>query len=145
VKIFSFTNLYGREIRDDVKIGTFVEGQRGAKIGHRFKISSRAFICEGVVLEDEGFVGHGVTFTNDLHPRSTTRGGRVQTDEDWCCPATLVRRRASIRSGATLVGGITIGEEAIIGAGAVVTRDVPSRTVVAGNPAREIRMLQQDE
>jgi acetyltransferase-like isoleucine patch superfamily enzyme len=145
VKIFSFTNLYGCEIGDDVKIGTFVEVQRGAKIGHRCKISSHTFICEGVVLEDEVFVGHGVTFTNDLHPRSTTRGGQVQTTEDWSCTATLVRRRASIGSGATLLCGITIGEEAIIGAGAVVTKDVPSRAVVAGNPARVIRMLQQDE
>ena len=145
VKIFSFTNHYGCEIRDDVMIGTFVEIQRGARIGHRCKISSHTFICEGVILEDEVFVGHGVTFTNDLYPRSTTQDGRVQAADDWKCVATLVKRRASIGSGATLLCGITVGEGAIVGAGAVVTRDVPARSVVAGNPARVLRMLQKDE
>jgi acetyltransferase-like isoleucine patch superfamily enzyme len=136
VRIFAFVNLYGCTIGDETKIGTFVEVQKGAAIGKRCKISSHTFVCEGVVLEDEVFIGHGVTFTNDRYPRATTRDGALKTDADWNCQRTVVRRGASIGSGATLLGGITIGERAIVGAGSVVTRDVPAGAVVAGNPAR---------
>jgi acetyltransferase-like isoleucine patch superfamily enzyme len=138
VRIFAFTNLYGCEIGDDVKIGTFVEIQKGARIGNRCKISSHTFICEGVTLEDEVFVGHGVTFTNDRYPRATTANGGLQTEADWICVPTLVKRGASIGSGTTLLCGITIGERATIGAGSVVTRDVAADSVVAGNPARPL-------
>lgn len=141
VKIYSFTNLYGCELGDDVKVGTFVEIQKGARIGSRCKISSHTFICEGVVLEDEVFVGHGVTFTNDLYPRATTEDGKLQTEADWKCLSTLVKRGASIGSGATLLCGITIGEHAVVGAGSVVTKDVPPYAVVAGNPAKVRRFL----
>jgi acetyltransferase-like isoleucine patch superfamily enzyme len=126
VRIHGFTNLYGCEIGDDTKIGTFVEIQKGAKVGCRCKISSHTFICEGVTIEDEVFVGHGVMFTNDLLPRATTRDGRLQTDSDWKCIPTLVKRGAAIGSNATLLCGITIGENAMIGAGSVVTKDVLS-------------------
>jgi UDP-2-acetamido-3-amino-2,3-dideoxy-glucuronate N-acetyltransferase len=136
VRIYGFTNLYGCEIGDDTKIGTFVEIQKGAKIGCRCKISSHTFICEGVTLEDEVFVGHGVMFTNDLFPRATAPDGRLQTDSDWKCIPTLVKRGAAIGSNATLLCGITIGENAMIGAGSVVTKDVPPGAVVVGNPAR---------
>ncbi len=136
VRLHGFVNLYGCEIGDDVKIGTFVEIQKGVKIGNRCKISSHTFICEGVTLEDEVFVGHNVTFTNDLHPRATNDGGQLQTDKDWTCIPTLVKRGASIGSGATLLCGIMIGENAMIGAGSVVTKDVAAGAVVAGNPAR---------
>jgi len=138
VKIFAFVNLYGCEIGDETRIGTFVEIQKGSKIGARCKISSHTFICEGVTIEDEVFVGHGVTFINDHHPKATAPGGQLQTEADWECRPTLVRRGASIGSGATLLGGITIGENALVGAGSVVTRDVPPNTTVAGNPAREM-------
>ena len=141
VRIFGFVNLYGCEIGDDTRIGTFVEIQKKAKIGSRCKISSHTFICEGVTLEDEVFIGHSVTFTNDLYPRATTDGGGLQTEADWQCIPTLVKRGASIGSGATLLCGITIGERAIVGAGSVVTKDVPPGAVVAGNPARVIRRL----
>ena len=141
VRVFGFVNLYGCEIGDDTKIGTFVEIQKGAKIGSRCKISSHTFICEGVTLEDGVFVGHGVTFTNDLYPRATTAAGELQTDSDWKCIPTLVKRGASIGSGATLLCGITIGERAIIGAGSVVTKDVPPGAIVAGNPARVRKMI----
>jgi len=141
VRIFGFTNLYGCEIGDDVKIGTFVEIQKGARIGNRCKISSHTFICEGVEMEDEVFVGHNVTFTNDLFPRATNGNGALQTDADWKCVPTRVKRGASIGSGATLLCGITIGEHALVGAGSVVTKDVPAYTVVAGNPARVIKQL----
>lgn len=143
VRIFGFTNLYGCEIGDDVKIGTFVEIQKGARIGHRCKISSHSFICEGVTLEDEVFVGHNVTFINDRYPQATNGDGNLQTEADWKCIPTRVQRGASIGSGATLLCGITVGERAIIGAGSVVTRDVPPRCVVAGNPARVIKLLPQ--
>lgn len=139
VRIFSFTNLYGCEIGDDVKIGTFVEVQKGAKIGNRCKISSHTFICEGVVIEDGVFVGHGVTFINDRFPRATNADGELQTEADWACVPTLVKRGASIGSGATLLCGVTVGERAIVGAGSVVTKDVPAGAVVAGNPARLLR------
>jgi UDP-2-acetamido-3-amino-2,3-dideoxy-glucuronate N-acetyltransferase len=138
VRIFAFTNLYGCEIGDDTKIGTFVEIQKGAKVGARCKISSHSFICEGVTIEDEVFVGHGVMFTNDLLPRATNSDGSPQTDADWNCTPTLVKCGASIGSNATLLCGITIGERALIGAGAVVTKDVPAGAVVVGNPARPI-------
>jgi len=143
VRIYHFTNLYGCEIGDDVKIGTFVEIQKGAKIGNRCKISSHTFICGGVTLEDEVFVGHHVVFTNDRYPRATTEDGQLQTDEDWECIPTLVKRGVSIGSGAVLLCGITVGENAIIGAGSVVTKDVPPHTIVAGNPARIIKSLKE--
>jgi acetyltransferase-like isoleucine patch superfamily enzyme len=139
VRIYAFTNLYGCDIGDDVKIGAFVEIQKGARIGSRCKISSHTFICEGVILEDDVFVGHNVTFINDLHPRSTNGDGTLQTEADWKCIPTYVKRGASIGSGATLLCGITIGEGAMVGAGSVVTRDVPAGAVVAGNPARVIK------
>jgi UDP-2-acetamido-3-amino-2,3-dideoxy-glucuronate N-acetyltransferase len=141
VRVFGFVNLYGCEIGDESKIGTFVEIQKKAKIGKRCKVSSHTFICEGVTLEDEVFVGHGVTFTNDLYPRSTATNGGLQTEADWQCIPTLVKRGASIGSGATLLCGITIGERAIIGAGSVVTKDVPAGAVVAGNPARFMKWI----
>jgi len=141
VKIFAFTNLYGCEIGDEVKIGTFVEIQKGAKIGNRCKVSSHSFICEGVTLEDEVFIGHGVMFTNDMFPRATAGDGRPQTEADWQCLKTLVKRGASIGSGATLLCGITIGERAVIGAGSVVTKDVPAGVIVAGNPAKVLRKI----
>lgn len=141
VRIYAFTNLYGCEIGDEVKIGTFVEIQKGARIGNRCKISSHSFVCEGVVLEDEVFVGHNVTFINDRYPRATNGGGQLQTDADWQCIPTRVKRGASIGSGATLLCGITVGERAVVGAGSVVTKDVPPGAVVAGNPARVIKML----
>jgi UDP-2-acetamido-3-amino-2,3-dideoxy-glucuronate N-acetyltransferase len=136
VRIFAFTNLYGCEIGDDVKIGTFVEIQKGAKIGNRCKVSSHTFICEGVILEDEVFVGHNVTFINDTKPRAANADGSLQTEADWKCVETLVKKGASIGSSATLLCGITVGEGAMIGAGSVVTKDVPAGAVVAGNPAR---------
>jgi acetyltransferase-like isoleucine patch superfamily enzyme len=144
VRIYGFTNLYGCEIGDDVKIGTFVEIQKGARIGSRCKISSHTFICEGVILEDEVFVGHNVTFINDLYPRSTNEGGQLQTEADWKCVSTHVKRGASIGSGVTLLCGITVGSNSVIGAGSVVTRDVPPGAIVAGNPARVLRIVEQD-
>jgi acetyltransferase-like isoleucine patch superfamily enzyme len=142
VKIFAFTNLYGCEIGDDAKIGTFVEIQKGARVGSRCKISSHTFICEGVTIEDEVFVGHNVTFINDRFPRATNADGTQQTDADWKCIPTVVRKRASIGSGATILCGVEIGEGATIGAGSVVTKDVPAGAVVAGNPARLLRQAQ---
>ncbi|MDB6021700.1 MAG: transferase hexapeptide repeat protein [Pedosphaera sp.] len=139
VRIYAFTNLYGCEIGDDVKIGTFVEIQKGAKIGNACKISSHTFICEGVTLEDEVFIGHNVTFINDRHPRATNGNGQLQTEADWACVNTVVKRGASIGSGATLLCGITVGENALIGAGSVVTKDVPPGAIVAGNPARVVK------
>ena len=141
VRIYDFTNLYGCEIGDEVKIGTFVEIQKGAKVGSRCKISSHTFICEGVTLEDEVFVGHNVTFINDRFPRATNGAGQLQAESDWACIRTLIKRGASIGSGATVLCGITIGENAVVGAGSVVTKDVPAGMVVAGNPARVIRSL----
>ena len=139
VRIHAFVNLYGCEIGNETKIGPFVEVQKGAKIGERCKISSHTFICEGVTIESEVFVGHGVTFINDRYPRATNSAGHLKTEADWNCQPTLVRRGASIGSGATLLGGITIGENAIVGAGSVVTRDVPADTTVIGNPAKPRR------
>jgi UDP-2-acetamido-3-amino-2,3-dideoxy-glucuronate N-acetyltransferase len=141
VRIFRFVNLYGCEIGDDVKIGTFVEIQKGARIGDRCKISSHTFICEGVTIEPEVFIGHSVTFINDRYPRATASGGQLQTEADWTCQQTVVKKGASIGSGATILGGVTIGEKAIIGAGSVVTKDVPANAIVAGNPARVLRTV----
>jgi UDP-2-acetamido-3-amino-2,3-dideoxy-glucuronate N-acetyltransferase len=136
VRIFDFTNLYGCEIGDQTKIGTFVEVQKGARIGRRCKISSHTFICEGVVIEDDVFVGHGVMFTNDRYPRAVNPNGELKGEEDWTCTPTLVKKGAAIGSNATLLCGVTVGENALIGAGAVVTHDVPAHAVVAGTPAR---------
>jgi acetyltransferase-like isoleucine patch superfamily enzyme len=140
VRIYGVVNLYGCEIGDDVKIGNFVEIQKGVKVGNRCKVSSHSFLCEGVTLEDEVFIGHNVTFTNDRYPRATA-GGQLQTEKDWLCIPTLVKKGASIGSSATLLCGITIGEQAIVGAGSVVTKDVPAYAVVAGNPARMIKTV----
>lgn len=136
VQIYGFVNLYGCEIGDKTRIGCFVEIQKGAKVGARCKISSHSFICEGVELEAEVFIGHGVTFINDRFPKATSVTGELKTEADWTCERTLVKRGASIGSGVTLLGGVTIGENAIIGAGSVVTKDVPAGATVAGNPAR---------
>jgi len=141
VKIFNFVNLYGCEIDDNSKIGTFVEIQKGSKIGKNCKISSHTFICEGVTIEDDVFIGHNVTFINDIYPRATVPGGGLQTEADWICIPTLIKKGASIGSSATLLAGITVGERAIIGAGAVVTKDVPADTIVAGVPARVLRKV----
>ena len=141
VQIRDFTNLYGCVIGDDVKIGTFVEIQRGATIGNQCKISSHTFICEGVTIEDGVFIGHNVTLINDRLPRATNADGSLQTDTDWKCVPTRVKRGASIGSGATLLCGVTVGERAVVGAGSVVTKDVPANSVVAGNPARVMRKL----
>ena len=143
VKIYDFVNLYGCEIGDESKIGTFVEIQRGARIGRRVKISSHTFICEGVQIEDQVFVGHGVTFINDKYPRATTSGGEPQTDGDWTVVPTVVRRGASIGSGSTILCGVEIGERAIVGAGSVVTRNVPPGAIVAGNPASVLRQVEE--
>jgi acetyltransferase-like isoleucine patch superfamily enzyme len=139
VRIYAFVNLYGCEIGDESRVGTFVEIQRGASIGKRCKIQSHTFICEGVVIEDEVFVGHNVNFINDKFPRATNPDGSVQTDADWSPQTTHVCTRASIGTGSVILGGITIGAEAIVGAGSVVTKDVPPNTIVAGNPARVVR------
>jgi UDP-2-acetamido-3-amino-2,3-dideoxy-glucuronate N-acetyltransferase len=138
VRIYDFTNLYGCEIGDEAKIGTFVEIQKGVKIGNRCKISSHSFLCEGVTLEDEVFIGHNVTFINDRRPRATNEDGSLQTEADWSCVPTIVKRGASIGSGTTLLCGVTVGAGAMVGAGSVVTKDVPPGAVVAGNPARVI-------
>ena len=139
VRLHAFVNLYGCTIGDDVRIGTFVEIQKGAHVGNNCKIQSHSFICEGVILEDEVFVGHNVTFINDRFPRATNEEGLPKNDSKWNCERTLVKRGASIGSGATILCGVTIGERAIIGAGSVVTRDVAAGAIVAGNPARVLR------
>jgi acetyltransferase-like isoleucine patch superfamily enzyme len=141
VKLSKFINLYGCEIGDETKIGAFVEIQKNASVGRRCKISSHTFICEGVTIEDHVFVGHGVVFINDSYPRATTADGSLQTERDWKVEPTLVKSGASIGSGATVLANVTIGERAIIGAGAVVTRDIPPDSIVAGNPARVLRSL----
>jgi len=145
VRIYAFVNLYGCEIDDESKIGTFVEIQKGARVGKRVKISSHSFICEGVTIEDEVFIGHGVMFINDKYPRATIGSGMLQTEADWTCVPTLVKKRASIGSNATILCGVTIGEGAMIGAGSVVTRDVPPGAVVAGNPAKPISENKKSE
>jgi acetyltransferase-like isoleucine patch superfamily enzyme len=139
VRLSHFINLYGCSIGDETKIGAFVEIQKNASVGKRCKISSHTFICEGVTIEDHVFVGHGVTFINDTYPRATTADGQLQTQADWKVEPTVVKQGASIGSGATILSNVTIGEHAIVGAGSVVTRDVPAGTIVAGNPARVLR------
>jgi len=141
VKLAKFINLYGCEIGDETKIGAFVEIQKNAKVGRRCKISSHTFICEGVVLEDHVFIGHGVVFVNDRYPRATTAEGELQTEQDWTVERTLVKKGASIGSGSTILSKVTVGENALVGAGSVVTRDVPDNAIVAGNPARVLRKL----
>ena len=141
VKLSKFINLYGCEIGDETKIGAFVEIQKNATVGRRCKISSHTFICEGVTIEDNVFVGHGVVFINDSYPRATAESGTLQTEQDWVVERTVVKTGASIGSGATILSKITIGERAIVGAGSVVTKDVPPDTIVAGNPARVLRTI----
>jgi acetyltransferase-like isoleucine patch superfamily enzyme len=145
VKLAKFINLYGCEIGENTKIGAFVEVQKNAKIGRKCKISSHTFICEGVTIEDGVFVGHGVTFINDIYPRATAPCGSLQTEQDWKVEPTVVKKGASIGSGATILARVTIGENAIVGAGSVVTRDVPANAIVVGNPARVLRQIESDE
>ena len=141
VSLGHFINLYGCTIEEGTKIGPFVEIQKNAFVGKNCKIQSHTFICEGVTIEDEVFVGHGVMFTNDKYPKATSESGSLQTEADWMVIPTVIKRRASIGSNATILCGVTIGEEAIVGAGSVVTSDVPAKTIVAGNPARVIRKI----
>jgi UDP-2-acetamido-3-amino-2,3-dideoxy-glucuronate N-acetyltransferase len=145
VKVYDFVNLYGCEIGDYSKIGTFVEIQKGAKIGKNCKISSHTFICEGVTIEDDVFIGHNVTFINDMYPRATVEGGGLQAESDWVCVPTLIKKGASVGSSATILAGVTVGEKAIVGAGSVVTKDVPPGTIVAGNPARPLRKINEEK
>ncbi len=143
VKVFAFVNLYGCTIGDDTKVGTFVEIQKNAHVGKNCKISSHSFICEGVTIEDDVFIGHNVTFINDMYPRSTVENGGLQTEADWKVVPTFIKKGASVGSSATILAGVTVGEGAIVGAGAVVTKDVPPWTIVAGNPARVLRTIQK--
>lgn len=145
VKLSKFINLYGCEIGDDTKIGAFVEIQKNATVGKCCKISSHTFICEGVEIEDNVFIGHGVTFINDSYPRATTPTGGLQTDADWKVEKTLIRKGASIGSGSTILSNVTVGENAIVGAGSVVTKDVPANVIVAGNPARILRSISEEK
>jgi acetyltransferase-like isoleucine patch superfamily enzyme len=142
VKLSKFINLYGCEIGEHTKIGAFVEIQKNATVGKMCKISSHTFICEGVTIEDHVFIGHGVTFINDSYPRSTTPDGALQTEKDWKVEHTVVKRGASIGSGATILSNVTIGENAMVGAGSTVTRDVPDNAIIAGNPARTLRYIE---
>jgi len=144
VKLSKFINLYGCEIGDETKIGAFVEIQKNAHVGRRCKISSHTFICEGVNIEDNVFIGHGVTFINDIYPRATAANGELQTEQDWKVDATLIKRGASIGSGATILSSVVVGENSIVGAGSVVTRNVPPNTIVAGNPAKILRSIPQE-
>ena len=143
VKLSRFINLYGCEIGDETKIGAFVEIQKKATVGKRCKISSHTFICEGVTIEDNVFIGHGVMFINDSYPRATAADGKLQTEADWKVERTVIQKGASIGSGATILSNVTIGENAIVGAGSVVTKDVPANSIVAGNPARVLRYIEQ--
>ena len=143
-KLSSFVNLYGCAIGDGTKIGAFVEIQKNAKVGKNCKISSHSFICEGVTIEDNVFVGHGVVFINDTYPRATTANGELQTEENWKVEPTLVKKGASLGSGATILANLVIGESALVGAGSVVTHDVPDYAIVAGNPARLLRFITPD-
>ena len=145
VKLHGFVRLYGCVIGDETKIGPFVEIQKGVVVGEYCKISSHSFICEGVTIEARVFIGHGVTFVNDRYPRATNAAGQLQGEADWDCQRTLIKHGASIGSGATLLGGITVGENSIVGAGSVVTKDVPPRTVVAGNPARILKKINPEQ
>lgn len=144
VRLSKFINLYGCEIGDGTKIGAFVEIQKNATIGKRCKISSHSFICEGVVIEDNVFIGHGVTFINDSYPRATTGEGNMQTEADWAVERTVIRKGASIGSGVTILANTIIGENAIVGAGSVVTKDVPPNAIVVGNPAKVLRYIEQN-
>lgn len=145
VKLAKFINLYGCEVGDETRIGAFVEIQKNASVGRRCKISSHTFICEGVTIEDHVFIGHGVVFINDSYPRATTATGELQTAHDWTVEKTVVKKGASIGSGATILSNVTIGERALVGAGSVVTRDVPPGAIVAGNPARVLRSSPDEE
>ncbi|HXY51045.1 MAG TPA: acyltransferase [Terriglobales bacterium] len=145
VKLSKFINLYGCEIGDQTKVGAFVEVQKGATIGARCKISSHTFICEGVTIEDNVFIGHNVTFINDSYPRATTSEGKLQTEADWKVEKTVVKKGASIGSGATILPNTTIGENAVVGAGSVVTKDVPANSIVVGNPARVLRSVHKSQ
>jgi acetyltransferase-like isoleucine patch superfamily enzyme len=143
VKLSKFINLYGCEIGDETKIGAFVEIQKNASVGKRCKISSHTFICEGVTIEDNVFVGHGVMFINDSYPRATAAGGQLQTEADWKVERTIIKKGASLGSGATILANVTVGENAIVGAGSIVTKDVPANAIVAGNPAKFLRFIEQ--
>jgi acetyltransferase-like isoleucine patch superfamily enzyme len=145
VRLSKFINLYGCEIGDETKIGAFVEIQKNARIGRRCKISSHTFICEGVTIEDNVFIGHGVMFTNDTYPRATAAGGELQTEADWKVETTVVKRGASIGTGATILPNTCIGENAIVGAGSVVTKDVPANAIIAGNPAKVLRYVETSQ
>jgi acetyltransferase-like isoleucine patch superfamily enzyme len=145
VRLSKFINLYGCEVGDESKIGAFVEIQKNARVGRRCKISSHTFICEGVEIEDNVFIGHGVTFINDSYPRATTAGGALQTEADWKVEKTIVRKGASVGSGSTILSKVTIGENAIVGAGSVVTKDVPPNSIVAGNPAKFLRFISKEK
>ena len=145
VRLSKFINLYGCAIGDNTKIGAFVEVQKNAAIGRNCKISSHTFICEGVTIEDDVFIGHGVTFVNDTYPRATAADGKLQTEADWAVEPTLVKKGAAIGSGATILANVTIGEKAIVGAGSVVTKDVPPGTIVTGNPAKIIRKVETEK
>jgi acetyltransferase-like isoleucine patch superfamily enzyme len=145
VKLSKFINLYGCEIGDETKIGAFVEIQKNARVGCRCKISSHTFICEGVDIEDNVFIGHSVTFINDSYPRATTASGELQLESDWKVEKTLVKKGASIGSGTTILSRVTIGENAIVGAGSVVTKDVPADAIVAGNPAKFLRFIRKEK
>ncbi len=142
VKLSKFINLYGCEVGDETKIGAFVEIQKNASVGRRCKISSHTFVCEGVTIEDNVFIGHGVMFINDIYPRATAAGGNLQTEADWKVERTVIRKGASIGSGATILANLSIGENAIVGAGSVVTKDVPANSIVAGNPAKVLRYIE---
>ncbi len=145
VRLSKFINLYGCEIGDETKIGAFVEIQKNSSVGKRCKISSHTFVCEGVEIQDNVFVGHSVTFINDSYPRATTASGELQTEVDWKVEKTVISKGASIGSGSTILSNITVGENAIVGAGSVVTKDVPANAIVAGNPARVLRYLKQEK
>jgi acetyltransferase-like isoleucine patch superfamily enzyme len=145
VKLSKFINMYGCEVGDETKIGAFVEIQKNASVGRRCKISSHTFVCEGVEIQDNVFIGHSVTFINDSYPRSTTNEGELQTEADWKVEKTVVRRGASIGSGSTILSNVTIGENAIVGAGSVVTKDVPANAIFAGNPAKFLRFITEEK
>ena len=145
VKLSKFINMYGCEVGDETKIGAFVEIQKNASVGRRCKISSHTFVCEGVEIQDNVFIGHGVTFINDSYPRSTTNEGELQTEADWKVEKTVVRKGASIGSGSTILSNVTIGENAIVGAGSVVTKDVPANAIFAGNPAKFLRFITEEK